>query len=69
MGDGPLPEGSPFTRAELDALGDAQWEAQALWAEPVPGAEVITVPDTTHYVHTERSDVVVGAIRAAIART
>ncbi len=38
------------------------------WAASVPGAEVITVPDTTHYVQNQRPDAVVEAIRAAIAR-
>ena len=40
-----------------------------LWAEGVPGAEVITVPDTTHYVQTQRPDAVIDAIRDAIARS
>jgi pimeloyl-ACP methyl ester carboxylesterase len=66
--DDPLPEGLPITQAEADAANVVQWEAQALWAESVPGAEVITVPDTTHYVQTERPDAVVAAVRAAIAR-
>ncbi len=47
----------------------AEWEGQAQWAASVPGAEVITVPDTTHYVQNQRPDAVVEAIRAAIART
>jgi pimeloyl-ACP methyl ester carboxylesterase len=68
FGEGPLPEGSPLTQAEIDTINDGTWKAQALWAESVPGAELITVPDTTHYVFTERPDAVVAAIRAAIAR-
>ena len=54
--------------AEIDAINSAQWDAQAQWAASVPGAEVITVPDTTHYVQNQRPDAVVDAIRAAIAR-
>ena len=50
ISDDPLPNGAPFTQAEVDALNTAQWEAQAQWAAGVPGAEVITVPNTTHYV-------------------
>ena len=69
MSDDPLPDGAPFTQAEVDALNTAQWEAQAQWAAGVPGAEVITVPDTTHYVQNQRPDAVVDAIRSAIART
>ena len=69
MSDDPLPEGAPFTQAEVDAINAAQWEAQAQWAASVPGAEVITVPDTTHYVQNQRPDAVVEAIRDAIART
>jgi pimeloyl-ACP methyl ester carboxylesterase len=69
MSDDPLPDGAPLTQAELDAINGAQREAQVLWAEGVPGAEVITVPDTTHDVHTQRPDAVVAAIRDAIARS
>jgi len=69
MTSGPIPEGLPITRAELDALGAAQWEGQAAWAASVPGAELITVPDTTHYIQNQRPDAVVAAIRQAIAGT
>ena len=68
MGDGTIPEGLPVTQAEVDAINVAQWEAQAQWAASVPGAEVITVPDTTHYIQNQRPDAVVDAIRDAIAR-
>ena len=68
MSNDPLPEGSPLTQAEIDAINGAQWEAQVQWAATVPGAEVITVPDTTHYVQNQRPDAVVDAIRSAIAR-
>jgi pimeloyl-ACP methyl ester carboxylesterase len=63
----PLPEGAPFTQAEFDGFTTAQWEAQAQWAADVPGAEVITVDGTSHYVQTQRPDAVVDAIRSAIA--
>ena len=66
--DDTVPEGAPFTQAEVDAINTAQWEAQAQWAAGVPGAEVITVPDTTHYVQNQRPDAVVDAIRSVIAR-
>lgn len=69
LSDDPLPEGAPFTEAEVDAINAAQWEGQAVWAASVPGAEVITVPGTTHYVQNQRPDAVVTAIREAITRT
>ena len=67
--DDTVPEGAPFTQAEVDALNNAQWEAQAQWAAGVPGAEVITVPDTTHYVQNQRPDAVVDAIRQVAGGT
>ena len=66
--DDTVAEGAPFTQAEVDALNTAQWEGQTHWASSVPDAEVITVPDTTHYVQNQRPDVVIDAIRGAIAR-
>ena len=60
MSDDAPPEQLPFTTK--------QWESQVKWAAGVPGAEVITVPNTTHYVPTQRPDAVVDAIREAIAR-
>ena len=57
-----------FTAAEVEASNTPQWESQAQWAAGVPGAEVITVDGTTHYVQTQRPDVVVDAIREVIAR-
>ena len=39
------------------------------WAAGVPGAEVITVPDTTHYVQNQRPDAVVDAIRQVAGGT
>ncbi|MDN5916058.1 MAG: alpha/beta hydrolase [Pseudonocardia sp.] len=68
LSDDPIPEGAPFTQAEVDEINVAQWDGQAQWAAGVPGAEVITVPGTTHYVHNQRPDAVVEAIRQAIAR-
>ncbi|WP_147201299.1 alpha/beta fold hydrolase [Pseudonocardia asaccharolytica] len=65
----PYDLGTLFTEAEVDAINAAQWEGQAQWAASVPGAEVITVPDTTHYGQNQRPDAVVEAIRQAIARS
>ena len=69
MGGDPIPEGLPITQAELDALGAAQWDGQAAWAAGVPGAALITVPDTTHYIQNQRPDAVVAAVRQAILGT
>jgi pimeloyl-ACP methyl ester carboxylesterase len=69
MGGDPIPEGLPITQADVDALGAAQWNGQATWATGVPGAALITVPDTTHYIQNQRPDAVVAAIRQAIAGT
>jgi pimeloyl-ACP methyl ester carboxylesterase len=67
MGGVQVPDGSPISQADFDALGAAQWNGQAAWAAGVPGAAVITVPDTTHYIQNQRPDVVVAAVRQAIA--
>ena len=69
MGGAQVPDGSPITQAELDTIDVAQWDGQAVWAAGVPGAELITVPDTTHYIQNQRPDVVVAAVRQAIAGT
>jgi len=69
LSDDPLPEGGPISAAEAEAASAAQWEAQAVWAAEVAGAEVVTVPDTTHYVQNQRPDAVVDAVLAAIARS
>ena len=68
VGD-PIPDGQPITQAEVDALGAAQWDAQAVWAADVPGATLITVPDTTHHIQNQRPDAVVAATQQAIAGT
>ena len=69
MAGAELPDGSPISQAELEAIGAAQWNGQAAWAAGVPGAEVITVPDTTHYIQNQRPDAVVEAIRQVITGT
>ena len=40
-----------------------------MWAADVPGATLITVPDTTHYIQNQRPDAVVAATQQAIAGT
>ena len=68
LSDDPIPDGGPLTAADIDALNRVQWNSEAAWAAGVPGAKVITVPGTTHYVQNQRPDAVVAAIREAIAR-
>jgi len=63
------PDLSRQVSAEVDTIGAAQWDGQAVWAAGVPGAELITVPDTTHYIQNQRPDVVVAAVRQVIAGT
>ena len=41
--------------------------AATAYGAAIPGARLFRVPDTTHYVQTERPDVVVAAIKAAVA--
>ena len=68
----PIPEVADFTAAELaelEATNVVQWDGQVQWAASVPGAEVITIPETGHYVQVERPDAVVDAIHGAIARS
>jgi hypothetical protein len=65
---GALPERSPISAADIDAINAAQWNGQAAWADSVPGAKVVTVPDTTHYVQNQRPDAVVAATREAMTR-
>lgn len=41
--------------------------AATAYVAAIPGARLFRVPDTTHYVQTERPDVVIAAIKAAVA--
>jgi pimeloyl-ACP methyl ester carboxylesterase len=43
--------------------------AAAAYVKTVPGGRFVPVPDTTHYIQTERPDVVVAAARDAVAGT
>ncbi len=40
--------------------------AETAYVAGIPGARLFRVPDTTHYIQTERPDVVIDAIRAAV---
>ncbi len=67
VSDDPIPDDFPIPAAELDDMNEKQRQGQRDFAATVPGAEVIVVPGTTHYVYTQRPDAVVDAIRQAIA--
>jgi pimeloyl-ACP methyl ester carboxylesterase len=69
MSDDPPPADAGLPPAEVDKLGEAQRESQAQFAASVPGAELITVPGTTHYIQNQRPDAVVEAVRTVIARS
>jgi pimeloyl-ACP methyl ester carboxylesterase len=41
--------------------------AETAYVAALPGARLFRVPETTHYIQTERPDVVIAAIKAAVA--
>jgi pimeloyl-ACP methyl ester carboxylesterase len=66
LGDTPEPLDSLPTDYSADfqnAVFQALREAGRQFAATVPGARLTTVPNTTHYVQTQRPDVVIDAIR------
>ena len=63
----PLPPG--LSADTLAALNRAGPQAQADFAASVLGADLVTVPGTTHYIQTQRPDTVIAAIRQVIAHT
>jgi pimeloyl-ACP methyl ester carboxylesterase len=68
MSDDPPATDSGLPQAEVDKLGEAQRDSQAQFAASVPGAQLITVPGTTHYIQNQRPDAVTEAVRAVIGR-
>ena len=67
-GNDPISEDVPASKAEAVEAYNRIWpQAEADFAASVPGAELITVPDTTHYVHVQRPDAVIEAIHEVIA--
>jgi pimeloyl-ACP methyl ester carboxylesterase len=62
----PLPPGMSADAA--NAVVRVFRQAQAEFAESIPGARLITVPDTTHYIQVLRPDVVSDAVRQIIAQ-
>jgi pimeloyl-ACP methyl ester carboxylesterase len=64
----PYTEMPGFTTADIDAINRLWPQAQAVFAASVPGARLVTVPDTGHYIHLERPDVVIDTIRQVISQ-
>ena len=54
--------------AVLSAMNGIWSQAQAEFAASIPGARRITVPGTTHYIHTQRPDAVIDAVRVVTAQ-
>ncbi|MFF0815330.1 alpha/beta fold hydrolase [Rhodococcus sp. NPDC003318] len=66
----PIPDPLPpnVTAESLQKVNDTWPRSQAAFAAGVPGAEIVTVPGTTHYVQTQRPDSVIDATKSVIAR-
>lgn len=66
----PIPDQLPpnVTAESLQKVNDIWPQSQAAFAAGIPGAEVVTVPGTTHYVQTQRPDSVIDATKSVIAR-
>ncbi|WP_433029274.1 alpha/beta fold hydrolase [Actinomycetospora sp. CA-053990] len=63
----PVPPGDPSAEA-IAAIERVRPEAYARLAQSIPGSQLVTVPDTTHYIQILRPDVVIGAVRSAAGR-
>jgi hypothetical protein len=70
IGDSPEPVDvlpTDYTADFQNAVFEALRKAAAQFAASVPGARLSTVPNTTHYVQTQRPDVVIDAIRGVMS--
>jgi pimeloyl-ACP methyl ester carboxylesterase len=63
----PVPPGDPSAEV-IAAIVLVRPEAYARLAASLPGSQLVTVPDTTHYIQILRPDVVIGAVRSAAGR-
>ncbi|GIF98553.1 alpha/beta fold hydrolase [Catellatospora citrea] len=64
----PDPMPSPYAAAEGADLERAWRAGQDGLAAGIPGAEHVTVPDTSHYVQNQRPDAVIQAVREVLTR-
>lgn len=59
-----------LTAAELERPDEELWaslrKAHQLFADTIPGARLMTVPDTTHYIHVQKPDAVIAAIQSLL---
>jgi pimeloyl-ACP methyl ester carboxylesterase len=63
----PIPAGDPSADADA-AVERARPEAFARLVADLPGAQLVTVPDSTHYIPILRPDAVVGAVHSVAGR-
>jgi pimeloyl-ACP methyl ester carboxylesterase len=56
-------------QALLKDVSRVQDQARTQFAASIPGATTVTVPEATHYIHVERPDAVVDAVKAVAAKT
>ncbi|MEU7824809.1 alpha/beta hydrolase [Catellatospora sp. NPDC049133] len=66
--DLPDPMPSPYTPGERTDVDRAWREGQDALAAAIPGAQHVTVPDTSHYVQNQRPDAVIEAVREVVTR-
>ena len=59
----------PGTAADHEAFENALPAAHAALIQSIPGSKLVPVPHTTDFIHGERPDVVISAIRATTAGT
>jgi pimeloyl-ACP methyl ester carboxylesterase len=70
IGDSPEPVDTlpiDYTADFQNAVFEALRKAAAQFAASIPGARLSTVPNTTHYVQTQRPDIVIDAIRGVMS--
>ena len=62
-----VPPGDPSAEV-LAAVDRVRPEAMARLAADIPGAQLVTVPDTSHYIQIQRPDAVIDAVRSVSGR-
>jgi len=62
-----VPPGDPSADA-VAAIERVRPEAYNRLTASIPGSQLVTVPDSTHYIQIDRPDAAIGAIRAAAGR-
>lgn len=62
-----VPPGDPSAEV-LAAVDRVRPEAMARLAADIPGAQLVTAPDTSHYIQIQRPDAVIDAVRSVSGR-